>query len=256
MKRIASKIFILLFLSVQLHAQTVSHGNLNTWFLSSDRVNFSEKWGANLEVHDRMGSFLSDEGILIIRPSVDYYLNKQVELSGGYSFIRTWPYAPYNQPLPRNESNVWEQAILKSTIGKVHISHRFRFEQRFIDKINSVNSIKGKDYYIYGTTFSNRFRYRFIISFDLVKTNKGKSAIFFQGFDELFINQSNNMLPKAFTRNWLYTGLGYRFNKQFNIQLAHMHQYDKTGTNNFVSSSIIQLSVFKTFSLYGNKPKQ
>lgn len=250
-------ILLILLLSFQAaHAQTVTRGHVNTWFLLNNRFFLSEKFTVSNELHERTGDVFKDQGTFIFRPSIDYHLNDNVELSVGYSFVRSWPYAPYTQPIARNEHNIWEQAMLKSKIGKVTIQHRFRFEHRFIDNIKSVNSIYGKDYYIDGSNFANRFRYRFILSFDLAKVNHGKHAIFFNGFDELWINQADNLMPQSFARNWIYTGLGYRFDKDFNIQLAHMHQYDNIGANNFVSSSIIQLSVFKNFSLHGNKSEQ
>lgn len=233
-------------------AQTVNGGNVNTWFLLLNRFYLSDKFTLTNEVHERTGDILSDQATFILRPSVDYALNDNVELSVGYSFVRSWPYAPYSQLIPRNEHNIWEQVMLKSTSGRVSIQHRFRFEHRFVDNIvvryPNINPLAEID----GTTYSNRFRYRLIVSFDLARFENNQS-LFFNGFDELWINQANNMMPTSFARNWIYTGLGYKFNKDFNIQLGHMRQQDKTGNNNYISSSIIQLSLFKNFTLYKKK---
>lgn len=237
-------------------AQTVTQGNLNTWFLVLNRFYLSDKFTITNEIHERTGNILSEQGTLILRPSIDYALNENVELSVGYSFVRSWPYAPYTQPIPRNEHNIWEQAFLRSKVGVVNIQHRFRFEHRFVDDIKSVNSITGPEYYIDGTNFANRFRYRLIIGFDLLKVNNGKHAIFVNAFDELWINQADNLIFTSYARNWIYTGLGYRFNSECNIQLGHMRQNDNTGNNTFVSSSIIQLSFFQNFKLYGKKGQQ
>lgn len=230
-------------------AQTVTRGNANTWFLLLNRFYLTEKFTITNELHERTGDLFADQSTFIFRPSLDYALNEAVELSVGYSFVRSWPYSPYTQPIPRNEHNIWEQAFIKQRVGNVSIAHRFRIEHRFVDNIKAP-TLPGEDYTTDGSVFSNRFRYRFILSFDIAKFKNGTQALFFNGFDELWINQSNNLLPSSYARNWIYTGLGYRFNKDFNIQLAHMHQYDKVGASNFVSSSIIQLSVFKNFTLY------
>ena len=243
---------LLIFSNTSTFAQTVIKGNVNTWFLLLNRFYLSDKFTLTNEVHERTGDILSDQATFILRPSIDYALNDNVELSVGYSFVRSWPYAPYSQPIPRNEHNIWEQVMLKSTTGRVSIQHRFRFEHRFVDNIvvlfPNVNPHAGID----GTTYSNRFRYRLIVSFDLVRFENNQS-LFFNGFDELWINQANNMMPTSFARNWIYTGLGYKFNNDFNIQLGHMRQQDKTGNNNYISSSIIQLSLFKNFALYKKK---
>lgn len=230
-------------------AQTVTRGNVNTWGLLLNRFYLSEKFTITNELHERTGDLFQDQATFIFRPSIDYSLNSNIELSVGYSFVRSSPYTPYALPLARNEHNIWEQAMVKQKVGKVNIQHRFRFEHRFIDHIDAPTT-PGGEFTLNGSDYANRFRYRFILSFDLAQFKNGEQALFFNGFDELWINQSDNMMPAAFARNWIYTGLGYRFNPDFNIQLAHVHQYDKTGPTNFISSSIIQLSVFKNFKLY------
>lgn len=245
---------ILLFSINSINAQVVTKGNTNSWFLLLNRFNLSEKFAVTNELHERTGSFLSDQATFIFRPSIDYSLNKNTEFSIGYSYVRSWPYTPYSLKTPINEHNIWEQALLKFTSGKVQMLNRIRFEHRFIDKVVSRPVAGGMEYYTDGTNFTNRFRFRFNLSFDIVKINNGKNAIFVNAFDELWINQSDNLMPTSFGRNWIYTGLGYKFNSNFNIQLAHMHQYDKVGNNNFVSSSIIQLTVFKGFNFYKQDP--
>ncbi|MEZ5017184.1 MAG: DUF2490 domain-containing protein [Flavipsychrobacter sp.] len=234
-------------------AQTVTYGNTNTWFLLMNRFYLSDKFTISNELHERTGAFLHDQATFIFRPSVDYSLNNNTEVSVGYSYVRSTPYLPYSLQIPINEHNIWEQILLKFNAGKVHIMNRIRFEHRFIDNVvvyyPNVNPLSRVE----GTKYANRFRFRFNLSFDLAKINKGKHTIFVNAFDEAWINQSDNLMPTNMGRNWIYTGLGYKFNKDFNIQLAHLHQYDRVGNNNYISSSIIQLSLFKNFTLYKSK---
>ncbi len=246
-------LFILLLITAinPLFAQTVAQGNTNTWFLLLNRFYLSDKFTVTNELHERTGDLFKDQATVIVRPSLDYALNDNVEFSVGYSYVRSWPYTPYSLQIPVNEHNIWEQALLSFKTDKVTIQNRIRFEHRFIDKV-LLNSTTNQ-YETNGTNYRNRFRFRFVLAFDLFKVNKGKHTIFFNSFDEAWINQSNNLMPSSFARNWIYTGLGYKFSKDFNIQLAHMHQYDRVGNNTFISSSIIQLSVFKNFKLYNTK---
>lgn len=243
-------LLLLTTFATQAFAQSVAQGNTNTWFLLMTRFNLSEKVGITNEIHERTGDFLNDQATFILRPSVDYVLNNNIELSAGYSFVRSAPHMPYSQPISRNEHNVWEQVLLKFKTAGVSVQNRIRMEHRFIDDIVVRNEATNPTYDIGGSSFRNRFRFRFIVSFDLFKLNHGKQSIFINCFDEAFINQSDNLMPNNFDRNWFYTGIGYKFNKDFNIQLAHMHQYDKVGNNTFISSSIIQLSVLKFFNMY------
>lgn len=249
MKKLLLALTTLILLTQNLYAQNITNGNVNSWFLLLNRFYLSDNWTVTNELHERTGSFLEDQATFIFRPSLDYSLNDNTEFSVGYSYVRSWPYQPYSLPIPINESNIWEQVLLKFKTGNVDIQNRIRFEHRFIDKIVVRNPTTAPVYDIGSTTFSNRFRFRFVVAFDLLQLPNGHS-IFFNGFDEAWINQSDNLMPTSFARNWIYTGLGYKFNKDFNIQLAHMHQYDKVGANDYISSSIIQLSLFKNFRLY------
>lgn len=235
------------FSKLQAQDPDVTQGNLNSWFLLMNRFYLSDKFAISNELHERTGNFFQDQAIFIFRPSVDYRLNHNTELSVGYSYVRSWPYEPYTLPVPINEHNIWEQVLFHFNTGKkVTLQNRIRFEHRFIDNVEKIPLTD--DYIRNGTNFSNRFRFRFVASFDLLHLQNDKT-IFFNSFNEIWINQSDNLMPSSFARNWIYTGLGYRLSKDFNMQLGHMHQYDKVAPNTYISSSIIQLSVFKNFDL-------
>ncbi len=227
------------------YAQEVTDGNLNSWFLLLNRFNLSDKLSITNELHERTGSFLKDQGQLLIRPSLDYHFNPNLEVSFGYSFIRVNPYEPYALPIARNEHNIWEQVLLKFDVGNVHMQNRFRQENRWVNHIDNQQG----EYTIQGNDYANRFRYRFVISFDIIKFGDDAQSIFFNGFDEIWFDQDSKLRPTDFTRNWLYLGLGYKFNNTTNFQTGFMHQYDKTGTNNYISTPIVQFTLQKNFTL-------
>ncbi len=135
--------------------------------------------------------------------------------------------------------------LLKYDIGKVHFQNRFRQENRLVDHQEKNNGLWEKN----GTDYFNRFRYRFVASFDLVKLKRPDRALFFNGFDEFWFAQSNNLMPGDFARNWLYLGIGLRLDKQTNFQIGYMHQYDKVGQDHFISTPIIQATAYKEWSI-------
>lgn len=51
---------------------------------------------------------------------------EQVELSLGYTFIKTHPEEPYPLRVTSVEHDDWQQALMKFDIGKVHFPNRFR----------------------------------------------------------------------------------------------------------------------------------
>lgn len=232
------------FLVFSLQAKSVNYGNTNTWGLLVNSFRFNSKWGLTNELHYRTGDFLNDKAKFIYRPSVVYHANKNIELSVGYSYLRHWSYEPYTRLMPSNEHNVWTQVLQKWRVGKVKFQNRFRQENRFIDTVNIVNG----EPEIGGVKYANRFRYRLTATFDIVELKSADRSIFLNIFDEIWINQGDNFMPTDFARNWFYVGLGYKFSNDFNMQLATMNQYDARGNNNFISSTILQLTVFKGFN--------
>lgn len=246
MIRVVSLLFLVFFLMPRLvKSQDIIEGATNTWFLANTRVQITPKWSANNELHYRLGQFLSDPGQVLIRPSLEYRLNFPVEFSAGYTFIHAQPYKAYESPMDRNENNIWEQVLLRQTVGKVNFQHRFRQEHRWIDKIVD----DGDEPYIDGKDFRNRFRYRITLSVDLLQLGDEENSIFAAIFDEIWVNQTEKLIFSDFARNWWYIGLGYNFDSDTNLQFGFIHQSDKAGPNTFIQSPILQLSFFKTFDL-------
>lgn len=237
--------------SAQTPGPETIKGNFSSWFLLLNRFQLTKKWSITNELHERTGSFLSDQGQFLWRPSVDYSLNKNVEFSVGYSLIHVNPYAPYNQPLAYTEHNIWEQAILRWDVGKVHFTNRFRLENRWVPHVGK--NAEGISY-IDREDRRERFRYRFIVSTDIVKFKK-ENALFFMGWDELWFNMNNKLVPETFARNWLYLGLGYRFNPTTNIQLGYLNQVDRISDTKFIATPIMQLTFVKNFSFIKKETK-
>lgn len=239
-------VLLVLFISTASgQAPVTTKGNTSSWFLLLNRFDITKHWSITNELHERTGSFLADQGQFLWRPSVDYSLNKNIEFSVGYSLIHVNPYAPFNQPITTTEHNIWEQVFMRWDIGKVHFANRFRLENRWVP--NVVTNNEGQHYYD-SYNHKNRFRYRFIVSTDLVKTAP-KQALFLMAWDEYWLNmRDKTIVPESFTRNWAYIGLGYRFNPTTNVQLGYMNQIDRVSDGKFVSTPIIQATFVKNFS--------
>jgi hypothetical protein len=240
---------VLIFLlgSINVSAQeTIHHDDTNTWFTILNRLNLNSKWSVSNEIHERTGAFLREQGTFLLRPSIDYHLNKNVEFSIGYSYINNKPNDPNPNPkIGVIENNMWEQVLLKNDIGKVHFQHRLRQENRWFDTVGQ--NLDGT-YAKTGTVYANRFRYRLTINTDLKKFENNKS-LFFQAFDEVWIPQTDKLAPKSLSRNWLYIGLGYKFNPKTNIQIGYMNQWDVIGNNTYISTPILQTTFVRNFDL-------
>lgn len=237
----------LLLFSLNISAQEIiHHDETNTWFTLLNRLNINKNWSISNEIHERAGAFLSEQGTFLVRPSVDYHLNSNVEFSVGYSYINNKPNDPNPNPkIGVIENNIWEQVLLKTKIGKVNFQHRLRQENRWFDTVGQ--NLDGS-YKKTGTDFANRFRYRLTVNTDIKKFENNQS-LFFQAFDEVWIPQMDNLTPKSLSRNWFYAGLGYKFNSKTNLQVGYMSQFDNIGNNTYISTPILQTTFVRNFDL-------
>ncbi|SMD31949.1 Protein of unknown function [Reichenbachiella faecimaris] len=231
MKQIIGGI-ILLFSVVDVCGQEVE-GELGGWFLILNHYSINEKWRVGNELHVRRNYGIKEQEQFLIRPYIDYKLNENAILTAGYTYLKTSQVAQTQLPIAVPENNVWEQLTLNQTYGKLMISHRYRMEHRFIGM--PEEDAQG-DYVIDGHKFANRFRYRLTVKRDL------GDIWFAHLFNEVWIHQ-DGLKPSSFDRNWLYAGVGYRVAKTGNVQLGYMHQWVKSGSENYMKRPTLQLTL-------------
>lgn len=193
--------------------------SFNSWYLLLNHYQINDKWKVGNEVHYRNDGW-KDSQQLIIRPFAGYSPSERSTLSGGYSYLETYPYGPYQFEGIIKEHNIWEQVELKHESKKWKFIHRYRLEQRWITTYDSTlnehnlsNPIKGQ-----------RFRYRLTLKRDIGE------RYFLHLFDELWVRGSMVGDDITYDRNWIFLGLG-RIIGNGNVQLAYLHQNIRRGDN-------------------------
>ncbi|WP_196885632.1 DUF2490 domain-containing protein [Aureivirga sp. CE67] len=208
----------------------------DAWFLLLNHYNINEKWSVGNEFHWRQTNFLSDKSQLILRPFVNYKINKNVIATAGYSYLLNFadtnPASDVNLP----EHNIWEQVTLKHSSGKLKFSHRYRVEHRFRGTYNA-DLTEIEEY-----KFTNRGRYRLTLKHPIGE------KYFVHVFDELWFNLGENFDQVDFDRNWLYLGLGRKVFDHGNIQLGYVHQYIKSNNDLYFVRPTVQLTVQYDFN--------
>lgn len=229
---------MLAFLGICAQAQVNTiNGKLNTWFFWLNTAKISSKWNVSNEIHHRQTKPFTEKSTFILRPALNYQLNKSLVLSAGYSYIRNWPSGPRPAALPTTEHNVWQQVMLFHEIVGIRISHRFRQEERFIESIAITQ--EGAETGAYN--FNNRFRYRLTATYPLFKL--GGQQVDFTVFDELWINQLEGLRPRSFTRNWFYVGLDFHLDPKTIFHLGFMDQYDQIRAGSYIQQPIVQFMI-------------
>ena len=233
------KCWLELFFLFILISSLKSHAQLNkkepiigNWTMFTSQVKMNEKFGIHLEAQFRDYKLLNQPEQILLRTGIIYYVNSASNFTLGYASIHNYAFddAIFEKPQV-NESRMWEQLVLKQNIGRCHLEHRYRIEQRWIQT-------KTDQFY------RDRLRYLLRLNIPLNKKTMESGALFLSFYDELFVNMTTN----PFDRNRLYGGFGYQFSKRLNAQMGYLAQ-----TVGVISKSYFQIGVNGTFDLRSHK---
>lgn len=198
----------------------------------------SERWGVHLEGQIRRTGVISGWQQFMVRPAVNYTLNDNFMVSGGYAFIRSHPYGDFPSGAVFPEHRTYQQLLAKHKAGPIPIQHRFRLEQRWIGLVRSP----GEE--VFDWQYRNRFRY--MLRGDIPLRRDGK--LYIGLYDEIFLNFGANSGPKALDQNRAYGALGYNFGRIGKLEVGYLHQYVPQRNGVIVEHNhTLQVAFYSTF---------
>ncbi|WP_298343930.1 DUF2490 domain-containing protein [uncultured Algibacter sp.] len=221
---------IILILVININtsfSQAPVEDKLGSWFTFvgnhkvSDKVSFStlvQAW--DYEVADNFN-------FILYNLSLNYKLTPKVTTSIAYGFADIDSGFETNKP-HTFENRLSEQVGYKHKLFKLPIDHRFRIEQRFLNK-------SGPD------VTHNRLRYRLGTKIELNKT------LFLRIHNE-YLTTIGSKKVDAFSENRFYTALGINASKSVNIQVGYLNRAIKK-----LSLHRLQLGLFYKMDLRKKK---
>jgi len=199
---------LLLMLPIITHAQDSNFGN---WLIYIGNKKINSKWDFHNEVQYRNYNIIGDLEQLLLRTGVGYSFNeRKSNILLGYGYILSENYIENtDNKASVNEHRIFQQFISKQNVGQVKLTHRYRFEQRFVE-----------------SDFNLRFRYFLGINIHLFYTEEEKSNFYLSIYNEIFLNTESPI----FDRNRLYGGLGYQISKNVKLEAGYMNQFFETSS--------------------------
>lgn len=194
----------IVFISNNVKGQKSAENELGNWLMYFGTHKISEKYSLHYETQLRNYEVISNFNQLLPRVGLNYHIDESSIVTAGYAFIPTQD--EFDKGWGKEmvtENRIWEQFILRNSINRVKIRHRYRLEQRWV-KAGDI------------TTYKNRARYMLSVKLPISKNEE--SPLFISLYDEIFLNISDN----PFDQNRLFAALGYQVNKQMNIQLGYL----------------------------------
>tara|TARA_X000000950_G_scaffold112375_1_gene141498 strand:- start:8692 stop:9393 length:702 start_codon:yes stop_codon:yes gene_type:complete len=198
---------------------------LGNWLMYFGTHHLNDKYSIHYETQLRNYELTNNFFQLLPRVGLNYKIDDNSMVTAGYAFIPTQ--TDFDEGWGNNmvtENRIWEQFILRNSIGSIKIRHRYRLEQRWVKNGNN-------------TSYKNRARY--MLSFKIPLSKKEDFPLFLSVYDEIFINISD----EPFNQNRLYTALGYQFNTNANVQLGYLKHHN-TAAGVIQNLNRLQLAVF------------
>lgn len=204
--KMKSKIATLIIALVLPFFAMSQDSNLGNWLIYIGNKKLNSKWNIHNEVQYRNYNAVGDLEQLLLRTGVGYNLTENNNnLLLGYGYILSENYSgDSDEKVSVNEHRIFQQFTTKQKVGKIGLSHRYRFEQRFVEE-----------------DFKMRFRYFLGINVPLQYKEEGKNPLYLSLYNEIFLNTESSV----FDRNRVYGGLGYTFSDNLRMELGYMNQF-------------------------------
>jgi len=202
----AATLFFLLLCFFTPKTIVAQDSSLGNWLIYIGNKNLKKGWNFHNEVQYRNYDAVSDLEQLLLRTGIGYNLTKNNNnILLGYGYILSENYVGnIDEKFTVSEHRIFQQFTSKQKVGKVGLSHRYRFEQRFVK-----------------SDFKMRFRYFLGIKIPLQYNENDRNPLYLSAYNEIFLNTKSSI----FDRNRLYGGLGYTFSSVLRMELGYMNQF-------------------------------
>ncbi|MGB2424093.1 MAG: DUF2490 domain-containing protein, partial [Flavobacteriales bacterium] len=103
-----------------------------SWYMLFGNHRLTRQLGLHTEYQFRRTGLGADWQQSLLRFGLDWHRDDQHVVTGGYGWIRSFPYG--EQPIAEtfDEHRIWQQLVIKSVTGQFKWVHRYRLEQRLM----------------------------------------------------------------------------------------------------------------------------
>jgi len=192
------------------------------WFVLNSNIKLHKKFGFAFDGQLRfVQNFESAQHFL--RNGLEIYITPNLSIVPiGYMYVWNFQYGKQPSTYVNNEQRLWQQIQYRHNYKGFYFSHRFRIEQRFIQKHHTEPD--GSVVYDGYDTYLNRTRYRLQIHIPLNNEKIEPGTWFIAIFDELFYSWGSSVTYNKPDQNRMYGAIGYQFNKKFSLQGGAFYQ--------------------------------
>lgn len=226
------KFLVVAFLCTLNTYSQVDENQTGAWYMYFYNHQFkNSQWGIQGDFQYRDYQLLGDTEQLLLRSGLTFTpKDSGIMFTLGGANITSGVFGDSDET--SNENRMYQEALIPQKIGsRFFITHRFRYEQRFVENQD----------------FRTRYRYNLFVNVPFnSKSLKAPKTIYGAFYNELFMNGERdigqNRPVELFDRNRTYLGLGYVLKPNIRFQLGWMNQ-----TNDNLSKGQLQFSMHHNF---------
>jgi len=165
---------------------------------------------------------------LLLRPGVQWTLAPGVRVAAGYAYVATAPYGERPTATPLREHRTWQQLALAHRAGAVSLSHRYRWEQRWLAPV--VGGETG--------TFQYQQRARYLVraQMPLSRFTRGGLPLLAYVYDEILVPVGHGTATGRLAQNRAAVGVGVPLDARHRIEVGYLNLWNALGpasTNEF-----------------------
>lgn len=210
-------------------AQSVEEDQLGAWYMYFYNAKIGKSnFGVQGDFQFRYWEVAGDLEQRLLRSGLTYSPdNSSALFTLGYANIASG--SPGESTETVNENRIYQEALLPQKLfTRVHLTHRFRYEQRWVDNQD----------------MRTRYRYNLFMNILLNADVMKKNTLYLALYNETFINGErsigNNRTVEIFDRNRSYVGVGYGLFDNARVQLGWMRQTTDNWAKNQLQFSLHQ----------------
>ena len=180
-----------------------------SWYMLFGNHRLTDQLGLHTEYQFRRTGLGADWQQSLLRVGLDWHRDEQYVVTGGYGWIRSFPYG--EQPIGEtfDEHRIWQQLITKSQTGALKWMHRYRLEQRLMMRES-------------GRAWQHRARYFVQVTWPIPNHPKWSLSAYEEAF--IGLRALENPVRNLLQQNRLSVALNHKLEGGTALQLGYLQQ--------------------------------
>ena len=242
------KIIFLLLVSCSVYAQDsrkeVIRQNLAVAAYTAE-LEFSPKWSLNLEVQERIYTDPVKQSQMFCKSQLGFEPFKNFSFKNGIAYYLNSPGDPeFSSSLKVPEIRLNHDLGYSHNLRSIHLSHRYRMEERFIHN-------KQGDALIAGYRFLERITYMLSLEYKIINSKKHDHDIYLKLSDGIYVTTHKGILINSFDQNRFSAGFNYQLLKNLSVELGYINLYQQRISGvEYLNRNIASLGINHSLKLY------